>query len=228
MRTRSSLIDRRWVLLRAPLQRPIELTQQALWDKIIVHRRGGFCYELNGQFALLLKEIGFDVTYLNARVYNRSGKRGREFDHLALLVRIPNQPASWLADVGFGDSFLEPLTFEEGKVQAQGLRAYRLEPAEGGIDMLQCDYDGKWKRQYFFDLIPRKFPDDYEAACHYHQTSPNPASPAGSVISIATSEGRVTLDDDKLIVTKNGRREERPVSSEERPSLLQRYFGVVL
>ncbi|HMB24424.1 MAG TPA: arylamine N-acetyltransferase, partial [Anaerolineales bacterium] len=68
------------------LKRPIRLSEAALWDKIIVQRRGGFCYELNGLFALLLKEIGFRVTYLNARVYNREGSLGIDFDHLTLLV----------------------------------------------------------------------------------------------------------------------------------------------
>ena len=73
------------------LKRPIHLTEEALWNKIIVQKRGGFCYELNGLFAWLLKQIGFDVTYLNARVYNREGKLGIDFDHLALLVEVPNE-----------------------------------------------------------------------------------------------------------------------------------------
>jgi N-hydroxyarylamine O-acetyltransferase len=211
-----------------PLRRPIHLDWQALWDKIIVHQRGGFCYELNGQFAWLLKQIGFDVTYLNARVYEESGERGRDFDHLALQVKIPGHVGRWLADVGFGDSFVEPLTFKEGAAQTQGLRAYRLEAVEGGLDMWQREYNGKWQRQYFFDLMPRKFPDDYEATCHYHQTSPQSSFTRAAVISIATLEGRITLDQDKLIVTEKGRRKERPVSREERPYLLQKYFGVVL
>lgn len=73
------------------LGQPIQLTEQAMWEKIIVHRRGGFCYELNGLFAWLLKQIGYEVTYLNGRVYNDAGRRGREFDHLTLLVEIPDQ-----------------------------------------------------------------------------------------------------------------------------------------
>src|SRR6266508_6966293 len=95
------------------LKRPILLDHEALWNKIVVNRRGGFCYELNGLFAWLLKEIGFQVTYLNARVFNREGELGIDFDHLALLVNIPNEPTRWLADVGFGDSFNLPLSFEE-------------------------------------------------------------------------------------------------------------------
>jgi N-hydroxyarylamine O-acetyltransferase len=211
-----------------PLQHQIQLNRQALWDKIIVRRRGGFCYELNGLFAWLLEEIGFEVTYLNGRVYNRDGKRGRNFDHLTLQVGIPNRSDRWLADVGFGDSFLEPLVFNNAKDQIQALRAYRLEHVEDGLDMLQRYYAGIWKRQYFFDLQPQKFPDDYEETCLFHQTSPLSTFTRGSVISIATGDGRITLDDNHLIVTKNGLREERLISSKEKPKLLMEYFDVIL
>src|SRR5688572_23309977 len=109
------------------LRRSIRLSEEALWDKIINQNRGGFCYELNGLFAWLLKQIGFDVTYLNARVFNQTGELGIDFDHLALLVKIPGQSSRWLTDVGFGDSFNEPLNFEHRDEQVQGLRSYRLE-----------------------------------------------------------------------------------------------------
>jgi N-hydroxyarylamine O-acetyltransferase len=133
--------------LDIPLNRPIRLEEVALWDKIISRRRGGFCYELNGLFARLLREIGFDVTHLNARVYNRDGNLGIDFDHLALLVEVPGQTGRWLADVGFGDSFNEPLRFEEQGEQVQGLRAYRLEQTPEGYATWQKNYDGSWERQ---------------------------------------------------------------------------------
>ena len=82
-----------------PLGRTIQLDEISLWTKIIERRRGGFCYELNGLFAWLLKQIGFDVTYLNARVFNREGKLGIEFDNLVLMVRFPDESSRWLADV---------------------------------------------------------------------------------------------------------------------------------
>src|SRR6185503_7649794 len=114
------------------LKRPIQLSEEALWEKIIVHKRGGFCYELNGLFARLLKQIGFNVTYLNGRVYNREGGLGIDFDHLALLVTVPGLPMRWIADVGFGDSFTEPLDLDQRSEQVQGLRAYRLEQVHDG------------------------------------------------------------------------------------------------
>lgn len=211
------------------LKRSIQLSKEALWNKIIVQKRGGFCYELNGLFAGLLKEIGFDVTYLNARVYNPEGNLGIDFDHLALLVQVPDQPGRWLVDVGFGDSFNEPLSFQERGEQVQGLRSYRLEETADGYIAWQKNYDGSWERQYFFDLMPRNFPIDYEAACLYHQTSPRSSFTRGSIVSKATADGRVSLEERRLIVTKNGQRSERPVENkDEYRVFLKQYFDVTL
>ena len=211
------------------LKRPIQLSEEALWDKIILRKRGGFCYELNSLFAWLLTQIGFDVTYLNARVFNRGGKLGIDFDHLALLVRIPHQSTRWLADVGFGDSFNKPLSFDEPDEQVEGLRAYRLEQTSEGYITWQKNYNGTWERQYFFDLQPRNFPTDYESACLYHQTSPESSFLRGSIISRATPDGRVSLEAGRLIVTTNGQREERLISDQaEYQVLLKEHFGVVL
>jgi len=208
---------------------PIQLNEEALWDKIVIRRRGGFCYELNGMFAWLLKQIGFDVTYLNGRVYNGEGKRGREFDHLTLLVRIPITEQFWLADVGFGDSFFEPLSFEYNGEQAQGLRAYRLESVADGYDLLRRYFEGRWNLQYFFDLQPRNFPADYEAACLYHQTSPQSSFTRERVVSLATPDGRISLDSKNLTITTNGKRIKQPLRSEDEfRKLLGTHFEIVL
>jgi len=211
------------------LKRPILLTEEVLWNKIIVQKRGGFCYELNGLFARFLMEIGFEVTYLNARVFNREGKLGIDFDHLALLVQVPGQLERWLADVGFGDSFNEPLKFDESEEQIQGLRAYRLEQTTDGYITWQKNYGGTWERQYFFDLVPRNFPLDYEPACLYHQTSPRSSFTRGSIISKATPDGRVSLEDRRLILTKNGQRSERSIADKaEYDALLKQHFDIKL
>jgi N-hydroxyarylamine O-acetyltransferase len=133
-------------------KRPIRLDLESLWNKLILQRRGGFCYELNGLFAELLKSIGYDVTYLSARVFNNKGQPGIDFDHLALLVQVPDSPVRWLADVGFGDSFRLPLNFDERGEQPEGFRAYRIEESSSGYITWQKNYDSTWERQYFFTL----------------------------------------------------------------------------
>lgn len=211
------------------LKRPIKIDEESIWEKLIAQRRGGFCYELNGLFAWLLKHIGFNVTYLNARVFDREGNLGIDFDHLALLVQIPGQTGRWLADVGFGDSFTESLNLDERGEQHQGLRAYRLDQTPEGYIVWQKNYDGSWERHYFFDLQPHQFPEEYESACEYHQTSPESSFTRGSIISRAMPTGRVSLEDGRLILTENGQRSERLLDSQdEYYALLKEYFDVTL
>ena len=209
------------------LKRPILLDEDSLWNKIVGNGRGGFCYEVNGLFASLLKAIGFDVTYLNARDYHEDDDTfGIDFDHLTLLVRVPNEPTRWLVDVGWGDTFTQPLDMDKPDWQEQGLRAYRLEPFRDGYQLWQRGFNGKIERQYYFDLTPRQFPAEYEATCLYHQTSPQSPFTRNRIISRLTENGRVSLDHDRLIVTTNGQREERSFENEDEfHKLLEEHFG---
>lgn len=212
------------------LKRPIGLDKEALWDKIVIRRRGGFCYEVNGLFAWLLEEIGFDVAYLNARDYHEDDDSfGIDFDHLALLVGIPNETTRWLVDVGWGDTFTHPLELDHSGWQEQGLRAYRLEPFREGYQLWQRGFNGKIERQYYFDLTAHQFPAEYEATCQYHQTSAQSIFTRKRIISHLTVNGRVSLDNDRLIITANGQREEYPLESEtEFHVLLKKHFEITL
>lgn len=212
------------------LKRPIRLDLNSLWEKIVLDRRGGFCYEVNGLFAWLLEKIGFDVTYLNARDYHpQDDSFGIDFDHLVLLVRVPGESTRWLVDVGWGDTFTRPLDVDNIEWQEQGLCAYRLEPFRDGYQLWQRGYGEKIERQYFFDLIPHKFPAEYDATCRYHQTSPQSIFTRNRIISRLTENGRVSLDNDHLIITTNGQREKTPFGSEaEFQALLLKYFNIQL
>ena len=119
--------------------------------------------------------------------------------------------------------------FDEAGEQVQGLRAYRLEQVTEGFVVWQRNYDATWERHYFFDLQPHAFPDEYEAACLYHQSSPESTFTQWSIITRATEYGRVSLEAGRLIVTREGQRTERLLSSEEEyHALLKDHFGVVL
>src|SRR5437868_13558713 len=96
------------------LGREIVLDDERLYAKIVERRRGGFCYELNGAFAGLLSALGFNVKKLAAGVARADGSFGPLFDHMALLVEL-EEP--WLADVGFGEGFREPVRLDRAGVQ---------------------------------------------------------------------------------------------------------------
>src|SRR5215471_13583888 len=77
------------------LGRRIELSNS--YNKIVNHRRGGFCYELNGAFFQLLKLIGFDVKLISARVRNKEKSFGAEFDHMAIIAKT--EDTKYLVDL---------------------------------------------------------------------------------------------------------------------------------
>ena len=205
---------------------PIVLNDEALFDKVVNRRRGGFCYELNGLFAALLRALGFDVTMLSARVANAEGIFGPEFDHMTLMVALDDR---WLVDVGFGDSFLEPLRLDEENTQIQGNNSYRLVREEEFLVLKQQSGDDAWKSQYRFTLKPCKF-SDYAEMCSYHQTSPQSHFTSARICSRATPEGRISLSDLRFITTTlDGKRRERILTNpEEYATILRDQFGVVM
>ena len=207
------------------LGRTIVADEDRILNKIVNLRRGGFCYELNCAFAALLQALGFRVTLLSARVARTNGGEGPEFDHLTLRVDLEE---SWLADVGFGESFLEPLRLRSGIEQIDPAGRYRLLEEGGRWYMQQGQPDGNWKAQYSFDLQERHI-EDFAGMCHFHQTSPDSSFTKKRVCTMAAPSGRVTLSEMNLIVTTNGVREERELASEEeRTSILRERFGVAL
>lgn len=211
--------------LDVALGRTIVVDPEASVRKIVEERRGGFCYELNGAFAALLGALGFEVTLLSARVGHEHGGFGPEFDHLALRVDL-DEP--WLADVGFGDSFVEPLRLALDAEQKQEERAYRVVEDADHLTMQSSRAGGPWHDEYAFTLRPRRL-EEFAGMCHHHQTSPESHFTRGSICSRATPDGRISIAGTKLIVTKNGHRDERALSSEEeRSRLLRELFGVVL
>ena len=207
---------------------PISLEIDAIFDKVVRRRRGGFCYELNGLFAAMLQQLGFDVTLVSARVARAGGDFGPEFDHLALVVRTD---ATYLADVGFGDFSVEPL--EIGKEGPQspvaGGRAYRVDPLGTGDWLSRAPTDeGGWQDGYRFSLTSRALAD-FEPQCRWFETHPESNFLTRRVCSIATPSGRVTLTGVELIVTRDGVRETTPIEGDEKwAAALAEHFGITL
>jgi N-hydroxyarylamine O-acetyltransferase len=151
--------------------------------KVVERRRGGFCYELNGLFAALLRALGFQVAMLSARVARADGTFSPDFDHMALAVTLEER---WLADVGFGDSFRDPLRLDVREVQPESGRALRIDEDGGHHLLLRRDGAGEpWQPQYRFTLQPYEYAD-YAAMCHFHQTSPDSHFTRQTVCSLAT------------------------------------------
>jgi N-hydroxyarylamine O-acetyltransferase len=137
------------------LGRPISLEPDALFDKLVRRRRGGYCYEQNAGLAMLLRLAGFQITMVEAGVLRAARGEAMWGNHNALLVDLDGR--RWLADAGIGDGFVEPLPLREGP-HTQGDLTYRLERLDADTWRFH-HHPGGTIASYDFRLRPREIAD---------------------------------------------------------------------
>jgi arylamine N-acetyltransferase len=199
----------------ALFRRPIALDPASLVAKLVERRRGGFCFEQNGLLAAVLEALGWEVTMGYATWLTEEGTRIDPFDHLVLAITRSEEETPWLADVGFGRQTPArpvPLAPDRTIVHPETGYAYRaLFLEDPGLQWaVQVDTGEGWGQLYDLDLRPRAMPD-YEHRSLFHQTSSESHFANGFLCSRMLPGGRVTIADGRLILTRNGRREEHPL-----------------
>ena len=177
--------------LDVQLGRPLTTDPEAALDKIVFRGRGGWCYEQNGLFGWVLSKLGFSVTRVAAAVMRLDRGPVSSANHLSLIVGVPEQPGrSYLADVGFGGSLIDPLQLTEtDDVQA---------PFRVGLRRLD---DGHWQfwendggGEFSYDFLAR--PGDEQALsdrCVFLQNDPA----SGFVLNLVAQ--RRTPDEHKTL-----------------------------
>ena len=105
---------------------PLE-TVDAIFDKVVGRGRGGWCYEVNTLFGVLLADLGYAVTRLSGDVRRGGDVAERLGNHLCLRVDL-DRP--YLVDVGFGGSITAPLALAPG-AGIDGPYAIHLAHVEG-------------------------------------------------------------------------------------------------
>lgn len=172
------------------LGRPIEIEPEALFDKLVRRKRGGYCFEQNGLFLEVLRELGFEATLLSARVRLR---HPRDFTpartHTFLRVRLDGE--DWLADVGVGAASLtSPLRFDAvGAEEQPTLHEPRRLIEEDGRRFHQIKYRETWNDVYEFTGEEMPFIDRVVASW-YTSTHPNSHFKDRFMVAKALPEGR--------------------------------------
>lgn len=183
------------------MQRGIELSPAAVDAKLIVRRRGGYCFEQNGLFRRVLLALGFQVEGLLARVrwMAPAGAPPAAATHMALRVTLNGEP--WLVDVGFGTAVPpEPLRFDTNEPQPTVHETFRLIPF-GYSRLLQARISDRWEALY--QVLPEPaVAADYEAGNWF--TSTHPSSIFRQMLTVArtTPDARHALRDHRLTVRR--------------------------
>lgn len=203
------------------LDNPIVLDQERIYEKIVQQQRGGFCYELNGLFGQLLKELGFNVKYLATRVIEE-GHTPSDFDHLTLCVEI--QGKQYIVDVGFGAFILHPLLFDLEVIQIDPLGSFLIHKNDDNF--LICKVTGTQEiPQFEFTLKDRSL-DEFKDRSLYYQKDEGSHFRKKMMISKATREGRVTLTLDTFKISKDDSEERVSVHDQAHfETLLVHYFN---
>ncbi len=205
------------------LNQTIQLEPEALYLKLVLDRRGGLCYELNGLFGCLLTQLGFRVELLSAQVVRQDGSYGPEFDHLCLKVELDGN--GWIADVGFGDHFVSPLKLKVTDPTPSA--EYRWERDPSNWTLLRCQ-GGEWDPVYRLQLQPRQL-SEFAPMSRFHQTSEDSLFTHSPLCTIAISSGRITLSKANLSIREGSHQSHDTLPTQtDYLSALSQYFGITL
>ncbi|KAB2329757.1 arylamine N-acetyltransferase [Cytobacillus depressus] len=200
----------------------ILLDTRRIYEKIIGMHRGGYCYELNGLFQLLLTHLGFR-SYLIACTVNKPNGWAKPNTHAAIIVQL-DQP--FLIDVGFGDSVRQPLPLtREERTDVSG--TYRVIKEEQDFYYLQRLEELGWKTLYRFSDSPKQL-TDFTEGCLYNQHSPESSFTHGDIVTIATKTGRITLNDLTVTETKNNQKTKWNLTEAEKQKFLKEIFEITI
>lgn len=210
--------------LDVQLGKPLTISIEEAYEKLVMQDRGGWCYEQNGVLGWALSQAGFEVRRIAGSVMRKSRGRRPQPDHLTLIVTLPDDRSRWLIDAGFGGSLLQPIPLREGN--------YEHAPFKLGLRQLD---DGYW--QFWENLGAYDFSFDFEdtpaderamsACCKFLQTDADSGFVKTFVCQVRRPDSHLALRGRVLTeATNNARRERILGSADELLATLNSEFGL--
>ncbi|NLT40737.1 MAG: arylamine N-acetyltransferase [Clostridiales bacterium] len=176
-------------------KRKVDFAPAHLFEKFVLNRRGGYCYEINGFFMAILESQGYDCYALSGRLLF-----GREFadplGHRTTVVNIDGE--SYLCDVGYGSGCAEdPVNLNAAGIQDIRGGKFSVRHHDGGVygdltlvkhldDGTEADFYTVYKRPH--TLLEFIFPNEYIS------TDPNSLFQKKRIVRLKTETGSIVID----------------------------------
>ena len=201
----------------------VSLVPEEIVDKIVYQQRGGYCYEVNGIFAMALAAIGFEYDLIGARPMFYPHRRPKS--HMVLSVKIGAQ--RWLCDTGFGSFGLRaPIELNQlGQVIQQDNETFMLDQNERGEYVLKALVKGEWANQFGFDLYPMEW-IDFSLPNYYNSTHPDAVFVQRYLIMQQRKNGRTLLSGNQLKQWCGDQETVTEITAEQLDEVLWREFGL--
>lgn len=203
----------------------VSLQADHIVQKLLHMRRGGYCYEVNGLFCMVLETLGFTYTILGARPrYNYEGRR--PITHMCILVYLGEE--GYLCDLGFGEyGIREPLPLSATDIPIhQNGDTFMLLKQEDEY-LLQMMIEHEFKDLYTFSPVPFEW-IDFELASHFNSTSVNTIFTRKRLAFLQNAQGRIFLIDDEFSILRNNNRESSTLSENDYDAVMEEHFGITL
>lgn len=212
--------------LNSLLKWPVRLDSESLQQKLIRDRRGGYCFEQNTLFRLVLEQLGFRVAGLSGRVV-WTVPEGTVTARTHMVLRVEIEGASYLADVGFGQTPTSPLRLAPDVPQDTPYERLRLRSLGGGELMMEAEIRGEWRPFYRFDLT-EQHAIDYEVGNWYVATSPTSHFTTTLLAGRPRDGKRYALRNNEFAVHSPDGTVRRSLNASELRVVLSDVFGVSL
>jgi len=206
----------------------VSLVPEEIVSKIIgsdgLAQRGGYCYELNGLFAMALSALNVSYFFVACRPMFYPMRRPKT--HMALVVTIGTE--RYLCDLGFGSYGMRaPVALSQVNLPLQqDFDQFRLTMPTPGDYVLQAMIEGNWVSQFGFDLHPAEW-IDFMPANYLNSTHPDTVFVQKLLLIRQHAQGRVMLVGRELKQSVAGVTQSREISDAELAAVLQSEFGLV-
>ncbi|NTU53390.1 MAG: arylamine N-acetyltransferase [Chlorobiaceae bacterium] len=201
------------------------LAPEELYAKIVERGRGGYCYEVNGIYAMALEVVGIPYRFVAARPMTYAVRRPKT--HMAIVASIDGE--EWLCDLGFGGYGLrEPVNLRwlDRDIRQED-ETFRLSMASERDYLLQSLVDERWKKLYEFNLCEQEWVD-FEPANWLNATHPDSIFVQGLFIVQQHQSGKAVLNGNRFRYFSEGRVDESIISEKDIPALLLSCFSLVI
>lgn len=201
----------------------VSLIPEEIVEKILSSHRGGYCYEVNGLFAMALQQLGIPYQFVAARPMFYPVRRPKT--HMAIVAELCGE--LWLCDLGFGSYGIRaPMSLSrlDQEIQ-QDHDVFMLKKLNEREYLLQALVEGEWANQYSFDLSPQEW-IDFMPANYLNSTHPDAVFVQKLLIVMHNPSGRSILFGDLLKIVQDGVTFKQNILAEEKASILAKHFNL--
>ncbi len=208
-------------------KRKVSLEIPDLFEKIVREKRGGYCFEMNGLFERMLKDLGYEAYSVYCRIVNGSEEL-RPCSHRGVIVKLEN--LLYYCDVGYGGP--QPpgaVPVMDGHSLDIHGEVFETEKYDENWWLLKrVNSAGAWEAVLHFNLQP-VFPVDFLPMNFYCSNDPEGLFVQHRIVNLRTENGAKSIMDEVYKVRDKDSITSYPIKSDEEfLRILKTEFGMTL